>query len=456
MRRIVFSGFPLLILASTAACGDTSQAETLAGQDAGEEAAITPDAGAEAGVDAPGDDAEKTQPDASTSDAADDAPQEEDSGVCPPLDDPQWTIETVDADPGFKARVALALDPAQRVRLAYNRATSGDGWEDFELRVAEHAAQGWKIETVVASDGLSNEYPTIVVDNQGVSHVVFNRYVPSENQIDMFVVSGTIGAGFSTPVNLTQTQGTDEYGGSVAIGPDGVLHVVHIQRTPIPDEPGKYTYDTGYVAYDGAPKDAEVIGTGTLMFTGSPEQSISVDPAGRVHVAYLRPGEKPSHGVAHYRKRDPVGWSAETMVTSNQANATGISIAAAADRVHFAYGKGTVDVTMTHRLLDAAGLGPETALTSSVDDRAYYLGLQAVGTDGVYVAFRRIVDGNADVFFVSGEQGTFASEEPVTQTADEDELVASLAVGRCGEAYVAFLENFSTAPDGRVMVATRR
>jgi hypothetical protein len=455
MRHFVFLSLTVLILGSTAACGSSSEAQTFVGEDAGEDAAVMSDAGAEAAVDAPADDAE-TQPDASTSDAALEASQDQDSGICPPLDDPQWTIETVDADPGFKARVAVALDPEQRVRLAYNRATSADGWENFELRVAEQTDEGWKIETVVASDGFSNEYPTIVVDNQGVSHVVFNRYVPSENQIDLFVVSGTIGAGFSTPVNLTQTQGTDEFGGSVAMGPDGVLHVIHIQRTPIPDEPGKYTYDTGYVAYDGAPKDAEVIGAGTLMFTGSPEQSIAVDPAGRVHVAYLRPGEKPSHGVAHYRKLEPIGWSTETMVTSNQANATGISIAAAADRVHFTYGKGTVDVTMMHRVLDAAGLGSETALTNSVKDRAYYLGLQAVGTDGFYVAFRRLIDGNADVFFISTEPGTLVLEESVTQTSDEDELVASLAAGRCGEAYVAFLENFSTAPDGRVMLATRR
>jgi hypothetical protein len=79
-----------------------------------------------------------------------------------------------------------------------------------------------------------------------------------------------------------------------------------------------------------------------------------------------------------------------------------------------------------------------------------------MGADGVFLTFLRLVNSNADVFFLSAEQDVFGAEEAITQTPAEDETVASLAVGRCGEAHVGFVENLSTAPHGRVLLATRK
>ena len=445
----------LLLFASLVACGDGSSevsapsSDADAGAEGATHDAADTDETPDAALDAPSDSADR--------DAADDAPADQDAEFCPPSDNPQWSIATVDDTPGFKARVALAVGDDQRLRLAYNVASSSDGWSEFELRVAEQVGQTFEHQTVVSSDGFSNEFPTVAVDAQGVTHVVYNRFVPSENQIDVFLVSGTLSGGFSPPVNLTNTPSADENGAVIAVGSDGVLHVVYMARTAIPDKPGKYTYATGYVAYDGAPKDAAVLAADTLLFTGQPEQAIALDAAGRVHVVYLRPGVDPSHGVACHRRRDEQGWGSETMVTSDAVNVTGVSVAATGtDAVHFVYAKGKVETTLTYRRLDGLGLGPEQALTTSADDRAYYLGLSPAGADDVYVAFRRLLGSNADVFFIAGQQGSFGPEEPVTATPSEDEQTATLAVGRCGEAYLAFTENLLTAPNGRVMVATRR
>jgi len=382
----------------------------------------------------------------------------QDADPCQPLVDPQWTIETVDDDPGFKARVAAAVGPDERVRLAYNVATSPDGWSDFELRVAEQSDQGFLHEVVVPSEGFSNEFPTIAVDARGVTHVVYNRYVPAEEQIDVFLVSGSLDTGFSAPVNLTNTLDADENGSVLASGPDGTLHVAYMTRVAIPDQPGKYTYATGYVAHDdGGPKDALMLATDTLPFTGVPEQSLTVAPDGTVHVVYLKPGLDPSHGVVYHRARGPQGWTQELRLTSDQDNATGVSVfASSTNALHLTYGKGKVDITLTHRSFDLTTLGPEQALTSSTQDRPYYLGLKGADTGAVHVAFWRLVGSNGDIFFASGENDVFEPEEVVTQTPSEDEQFTSLALGRCGEAYVAFLENLSTAPDGRVLLATRR
>jgi hypothetical protein len=116
------------------------------------------------------DDAHADSPDAPLPEAATDA-------ACPPIGG-AWSIATVDSDPGFKARVAVAVGNDDLVRLAYNVATSSDGWSNFELRVAEQTIQGFERTTVVPSEqGVSAEFPTLAVDDAGTMHVVYNKYV---------------------------------------------------------------------------------------------------------------------------------------------------------------------------------------------------------------------------------------------------------------------------------------
>lgn len=459
-RRIrpLVSGCLLLLAGALCGCGDSSSSPS-----------STPDSGqrGDAGgsdADLPTDASSDAQPDTVVADVQADSPSDgglpetEADAACPPIGT-TWSTTAVDSDPGFKARVAVAVGNDDRVRLAYNVATSSDGWSNFELRVAEQTGQGFERETVVPSEmGVSAEFPTLVVDDGGTMHVVYNQYVASEGQIEVFLLSGSIAGGFGTPVNLTQTEDADENGAVVALGPDGTLHVVFMQRVAIPDKPGKYDYATGYVAVDGSiPKDRTLLAENTLLFSGVPEQGVAVDGAGRVHAVYLRPGTDPSRGVLYHRVRDVSGWSTEQAVTADLDNTTGISVAASeAGKVFFAYGKGKVDVTMTYRSLEGATLSPEQSLTSSTQDRPYYLGLRPVGSDGVFLAFLRLVNSNADLFFLSADQDVFGAEETITQTPAEDEAVASLAVGRCGEAHVAFVENLSTAPHGRVLLATRK
>jgi hypothetical protein len=449
---------PFFLAGALCSCGDSGSSPSAAA-DSGHDA----DAGKTDSDSPPSDASGDVQPDIAVVDAHADSPdallpEGATDAACPPIGG-AWSIATVDSDPGFKARVAVAVGNDDLVRLAYNVATSSDGWSNFELRVAEQTSQGFEKKTVVPSEqGVSAEFPTLAVDDAGTMHVVYNQYMLSEKQIEVFMLSGSLAGGFGSPVNLTQTAEADENGAVVALGPDGTLHVVFMQRVAIPDKPGKFDYATGYVAVDGSgPKDRITLAEGTLLFSGVPEQGVAVDGAGRVHVVYLRPGTDPSRGVLHHRVKDASGWSAETAITADGENVTGISVAASdAGKVFFTYGKGKVDVTMTYRSLEGATLSPEVPLTSSTQDRPYYLGLRPMGADGVFLTFLRLVNSNADVFFLSAEQDVFGAEEAITQTPAEDETVASLAVGRCGEAHVGFVENLSTAPHGRVLLATRK
>ena len=129
--------------------------------------------------------------------------------------------------------------------------------------------------------------------------------------------------------------------------------------------------------------------------------------------------------------------------------------------VHFVYvvGPDWDHKTLTYDRLAAGSLAGAQALSTSSLDRSYYLGMR-VRLDGVvHVAFSRFYDiagsNMADVHYLRGVGGVFDPEERITSTDALDETATAIALSASGSPLVAFVENLSTFPDGKVYFASR-
>jgi hypothetical protein len=369
------------------------------------------------------------------------------AGACPAITFPRaFTVTTVHVGSGFIARAAVALGPDGRPRIAYNEATSEDGLSAYELRYAETSADGATVDAdllVVPSGTLSNEYPTVVVDAQGVAQVLYDRYVPGDGDsghFDLFRVSGSSASGFGAPENLTNTPGDDELGPAAALAPDGTLHAVFMHRTPRPATPTNYDYRTAHleVAPGIAPSTPTILAENTQIFFGHPDQSVAVADDGTVHALFLARGQAVGSSVVTLRSRTGDAWGAARGITLNTEDATGATVRTApGGAVHLSYGVG--------------GASAQT----------YYLGLAVDGRGAAHLTYRRLVGSNADVFYASiGADGVATSPQPVTTTPDLDEHHAAIAAGPCGEVYLVFAENLSTfegdVPHGVLYLAVAR
>ncbi|MBI5481025.1 MAG: hypothetical protein HY906_19360 [Deltaproteobacteria bacterium] len=365
---------------------------------------------------------------------------------------PGWSVAVVDDQPKFKSRAALAVGPDGTLHLAYNVATSVDGWTIPSVWYARRQGAIWERTEVAPAGGTSNEFPVLVVDSQNRPHVFYNRAVGGV--VDLFMLAGT-GSGFAAAVNLTNTTGKDEFAPSVAIDGSNAIHVLFQERT---GPSGSYVYSIGYLRVSaGSPGSPEPVASGTAMFSLSPDYDIVADGGG-VHVVYCKPGDSAFNNVLYYRHRASSAWEPESRVTATDQDVWSPAIGVdGAGTVHAAYTKGPSwsEKTLTYnRRTSGAWLG-EQPLSGSTEDRSYYLGLQVESDGLVHLAFHRFYDSNGDILYLTGRNGSLGPEERVTQTVAGDESSASVARVPGGPVVVSFLENLAAAPDGKVYLATR-
>jgi hypothetical protein len=367
-----------------------------------------------------------------------------------------WKINIVDGMPKFKSRVALAVDPSGRPHLAYNIASSDDGWKTPDIWHAVRESGSWSLQKAVPANGVSNEYPSIVTDSKGKVHIVYNRLVKEQGQIDLFAVSAEDGKTFSAPINLTNSTDADEFAATAAVDGQGTLHVlVHreVQKAP----------SIAYLTVTaGQPSAIEVVATGTAVHSLNPGHHIAVDSKGTVYAVYSRPGSSnPLLSVLHLKQRTTV-WSAETAVSDKAQDAWDPCLAVDGNgTLHLAYvlGKNWDEKRLTYDRFRQQSWAGAIPLSSSVEDRSYYLGLAAAPDGTVHIAFTRYfpynsTSGRADLFYLSGKDGLFAPEQRLTSTPEQDEGTPALALGPGATPLIAFTENLSAAPDGKIYLAS--
>jgi hypothetical protein len=443
MSRIVSALVALLLITASAGCSSSSPPS--AHSDGGTDAA-RPDGG---GTDAlPPNDARPADGPGADGPGAD-GPGADGGGG--------WSAVVVDEQPNFKSRAAVALAADGTAHLAYNVATSADGWTVPSVWYAREQGGTFARQEVAPAGGVANEFPVIALDGQDRPHVFYNRNVAADDHVDLFVVRDQ-GAGFGAPVRLTSAAGVDEYGPSVARDGAGALHVVFQQRS---GDPSAYVYSIGYLKIQsGTPSAVEVVASGTAMFSLSPDYDVTAADDGTAHVVYCKPGAATLNNVAYYRRRSAAGaWGPEQPVTPTDQDVWGPNAAVdSAGTVHLAYvvSPDWDTKTLTYQRLLAGSWTPAQTLTASTEDRAYYLGL-AVGTGGrVHLAFSRFYATDGDILYFGGQDGAMGSEERVTTTASMDESYPAVAAAASGRVAVSFVENLSAAPNGRVYLATRQ
>ncbi|MBI5529514.1 MAG: hypothetical protein HY897_24580 [Deltaproteobacteria bacterium] len=210
---------------------------------------------------------------------------------------------------------------------------------------------------------------------------------------------------------------------------------------------------------NGAPSVAETVADMTAPFSLSPDYDLAVDNAGNVHAVYSKPGSSDFNNVLYRRKRTAAGWDAEKGLTALDRDVWSPAIGLdGAGVVHLAYADGADwdHKTLTYNRLEAGAWKGVQAISTSTDDRTYYLGVAGDPVAGVHIAFKRFFDSMSDVLYIRGNGGAFETEEIVTATPDMDEDTPSLTVTSSGLPQIVFTENLKDAPNGKVYLATKR
>jgi len=369
-----------------------------------------------------------------------------------------WDVTVVEDVTGFKSRVAIALDAAGNVHLAYNIATDPEGWYTPSVWYATNESGSWaKVEAAPAA-GVSNEYPVIVVDAAGKPHIFYNRYIEAEDQIDIFHITTDDSGTFQAPQAITAAFDGWAYAPSAFIEGDDTIHVVFQTQTGVsPDQ----VYGIGYAAVSGGtPSAVEEVASSSAIPSLDPTHDIVVDGSGNVHVVYGMPGDTGYEGVITYRGKTGATWSAPEALSeaSLDAYSCGLGIDGAGV-IHLAYVKGELfgDMSLTYNRRESGAWSAAQALSTFPDDRAYYLGLVGeTGGEGVHIAFKRYHDSMGDIYYLKAEGGTFEEPYRVTETAELDEATSAIALAADGTLFIAFTENLSDAPNGVIYLATRR
>jgi hypothetical protein len=369
-----------------------------------------------------------------------------------------WDVAVVDDVPGFKSRVAIALDAAGNVHLAYNIATDPEGWYTPSVWYATNESGSWaKVEAAPAA-GVSNEFPVIVVDAAGKPHIFYNRYIEAEGQIDVFHLTTDDGGTFQAPQNITAALDDEAYAPSAFIEGDDTIHLVFQTRTGVSPD---YVYGIGYATVSGGAVSAiEEVASSSAMPSLDPTHDIVVDGSGNVHVVYGMPGETGYEGVLNYRGKTGSAWGAPEALSETNMDVYGTCLGIdGAGVIHLAYVKGELfgDMSLMYNSREGGSWSAAQALGTFPDDRSYYLGLAGEnGGEGVHIAFKRYYDSNGDIFYLRGQGGAFDEPYRVTETADLDEGTPAIALAADGTVYIAFTENLSDAPNGVIYLATRR
>jgi len=257
-------------------------------------------------------------------------------------------------------------------------------------------------------------------------------------------------------VRVTATADRDEFGPVAAFDALGDLHVAYqLRRVFDPQFPAYYAVGYSRVAADGSiPVPGEEIEGNTLPPSLNPAYSLAVDRAtGKVHVVYCIPDDSGLLGILTYRVRDELGWSVGQELTAKTLDVWDPSIAVdGTGGVHVVYTISPDWDTKTLEYLRIGDAAPQP-LTTTQNDRSYYLGLAAASDGAVHVAFGRLLDGNMDLFYRTGRDGTFQAEQRISDTPALDESSPAIALDKDGRPVVSFVENLSAAPAGKVYVA---
>jgi hypothetical protein len=234
-----------------------------------------------------------------------------------------WSLdERLTSSAERSARPVLAVDITGRLHLVWN--DSRDGNKEIYHRIWNGS---WSPETRVTNTEGDSFASSIVADGYTI-HLVYNEVVGGHTEI---IYRYFDFLAWSEPTPLTGMASGDRMVPSIAIGPDGALHVAwwDTREDPPGNTEGKIYYRRKTT--DWLPEECISGPAADAM-----RPNVAVDDSGRVHVVWI--DKRDQYEQIYYRRwSSEAGWGPETPLTSGNYTHYHPSIASAGGEVFLVY-----------------------------------------------------------------------------------------------------------------------
>jgi hypothetical protein len=313
-----------------------------------------------------------------------------------------WSgAERLTASAERSTRPTLAVDALGRVNLVWN--DSRDGNKEIYHRIW---AGSWDEERRVSETDGDSFAASVVADGFSI-HLVYNEIVNGHNEV-MYRIFNLFD--WSEATQLTSVSSGDRTVSSIAIGPDGSLHVAwwDTREDPPGNTEGKIYYRRRIV--DWLPEECVSGPEADAM-----RPNITVDDSGYVHIVWI--DKREPYEQIYYRKHANGGWGPETPVTTGSYTHYHPSIAYAAGEVYLAYWvtyPSILNPGVYFRTMTAGSWSGESRITAD-NSVASICCLIAEPDKNLHVAWVDQRDGNMEIYYrlyIHPQNGTGDVWEP--------------------------------------------
>ncbi|MBN1884363.1 MAG: hypothetical protein JW876_02415 [Candidatus Krumholzibacteriota bacterium] len=296
-----------------------------------------------------------------------------------------WSApERLTADAAPSARPVLALDALGRLHLVWN--DSRDGNKEIYHRVWNGS---WGAETRVTETTGDSFASSIAADGTRI-HLVYNEDAGGHLEIRYRVFDLAF---WSAAEALTDAGDGDRMVPSLAVGPGGVVHVVWWDTREEP--PGSAAGKIFYRRLDGAWGPEELVSDPAA---DAMRPSVAVAPDGAVHVAWIDVAAV--HEQIAWRRRGPAGWDPAAVVTSGDFTHYHPSLDADGEEIVLVYWAATPSAELPgvfFRRLAAGAWSGELRISGPLS-RASLCCLRAAGGGDLHVGWVDERDGNMEIY----------------------------------------------------------
>jgi hypothetical protein len=302
-------------------------------------------------------------------------------------------------DPSFSDAPCIAQGPDGSLHVAW--VDERDGNQEIYYK-RWNPIGGWSADECVTSYSEVDRNPSIAVGDSLV-YLVWERRLGGSYRVAAVEFAARGGAGWSAPVDVDGSPTRDSYRPSIAVGPDGLVHVVYERQTSnTANEKEKILHKS----WNGLGWSAATGLSSGISFARNP--SIAVGSDSTVHVVW-QDGESIGGDIFYDCYRAGVWQPAEQIVIgSSEVSTPSVAVAGAGALA----GTGTVYVAWVDNrngeseiyLMSKGGSGwdSETRLTRSPGASI----LPTVAADdlgGVCLVWTDLRNGDADVYFRGAE-----------------------------------------------------
>jgi hypothetical protein len=313
-----------------------------------------------------------------------------------------WESEVRLTDnPSYSYGPCVALGPDGVLHVAW--ADWRDGNQEIYYKAWDPEG-GWSLDERVTNYAEIDCSPALAAGDTAV-YLAWERRQGGAYRTAAVMFAYRTAAGWTAPLDVDASPARDSYRPSLAMGVDGILHLVYERQTAnTPDENERIVHQT----YNGLTWSGRTGISGTTSFSRNP--CVAAGPDSTVHLVW-HDGENVNTDI-FYAMYDGLSWQpVEQIVVGGFETATPSVAADGFGNVHVAWSDHRHGETEIHAVTrEDIGWGMDTRITRATG--ASILPSVAAGAQGsVSIVWTDLRHGNADLYFIESEPG---SDVPVT------------------------------------------